>query len=657
MHTNFPEINFEDSLNEEQLCAVKSKDGPALVLAGAGSGKTRTLTYRVAYLLSSGVSPHEILLLTFTNKAAREMLERVEELTSIPKYKLWGGTFHSIAQKILRLHGSLIGLKSNYNILDESEAEDILKASINSIDPHFLKIKDNPKSKVILNIISYSRNTRSDESEEAENRFPLIIDIGSKIKAFKKHYQNSKLKQQVADYDDLLELLLILFKKNPDIALIYQKQFKHVLVDEFQDTNKLQSELINFIAKDHQIMAVGDDAQCIYTWRGANYKNIIDFPEMHPHTNIYKIETNYRSSPEILNFSNNILSSQSEKHYSKKLKSVKPSNSLPYFVPLMDTNIQAQFILKRINGLLQEGYNYSDIAILYRAHYHSMELQMELSRQNIDYVITSGVRFFEQSHIKDLVSQIRFASNYNDLTAFKRFTCLLPKIGSKTSEKIYKIIQTLAEKNNMSFFDCMIHEEVTKKIPSLALEEWKSLCTTIYDVNKSIDRDPPENVVNIATNGWYKNFIKEIHLNWVDREEDLNSLISFASRFETIQELLAQLVLLSSETTEKSNEENKISLKLTTVHQSKGLEFPIVFIIGLADGMFPLKRTIDSGDIEESRRLFYVACTRAKEELYLCYPILNQLGSNYMQFQPSRFIEEIDDKLYQNLKFTQNKNW
>ena len=321
------------------------------------------------------------------------------------------------------------------------------------------------------------------------------------------------------------------------------------------------------------------------------------------------------------------------------------------------TRNQAQFILKRIQGLIDEGFNYSDIAILYRAHYHSMDIQMELSRQNIEYQITSGVRFFEQAHIRDLTAQVRFASNPSDITAFKRFTGLLPRIGPKTSENLHKFTRTYAEKNTLNFCDALRSEVVLKKVPKDAQEEWESLSETIYELNQALETEKPDAIIRLAVDGWYSSFIREIYPNWTDREEDLISLIGFASRFDTIEELLAQLILLASETTERTGEERKHCLRLTTIHQAKGLEFPIVFIIGLADGLFPLKRTIDDGDIEEARRLFYVACTRAQKELYLCYPMLNQQGNNIMRLNPSRFIQEIDPSLFQTLKIAPNRAW
>lgn len=658
MDTDFSPIDFKNALNEEQYAAVTAESGPSLVLAGAGSGKTRTLTYRVAYLLHSGVQPHEILLLTFTNKAAKEMLERVEDLTHIPRHKLWGGTFHSIGQRILRLHGEAIGLKRHYNIIDESEAEDLLKLSIQSVDAKFIKTKDNPKPKVLANLISYARNTRDSVEAVAEDRFPLIVGIGSKVAEFYKHYQATKLKQQVTDYDDLLELLLQLLREHPDIAALYQNRFKHILVDEFQDTNRLQSDIVDTLALHHQVMAVGDDAQCIYTWRGADHQNIMSFTDRHPNASLHKIETNYRSSPEILAFANAILKAQpAGLNFSKELKAVKPSGEQPFFVPLMDTQNQAQFLINRIHGLLDEGYQYSDIAILYRAHYQSMDIQMELSRQNIDYQITSGVRFFEQAHIKDTVAQIRFVSNPSDLSAFKRFACLLPKIGPKTAEKLHELCHRHAEANELNFCNALQAESIQKKVPKDALEEWQSLTDTLVELSALLEKESPEAIVNAAVEGWYSQYIREIYPNWTEREEDLVSLVGFAARFDTLEELLAQLVLLASEISDRSEKEAGQCLRLTTVHQAKGLEFPIVFIIGLADGLFPLKRTIDEGDLEEARRLFYVASTRAQKELYLCYPMLNSQGNTMLRLNPSRFVQEIDPALFQTLKITPTRPW
>ncbi len=654
----FPAIDFRAELNDEQYAAVTAEPGPALVLAGAGSGKTRTLTYRVAYLLQEGCLPSEILLLTFTNKSAREMLERVEDLTGVSRRYLWGGTFHSIAQRILRVHGDLVGLKRHYTILDEGEAESLLKNAIQTVDPKFIKGKNNPKPKVIANLISYARNTCRSVRDEADEHFPFLDGMADKIADFHKTYQNSKLEQQVVDYDDLLEYLLKLLREHPDVAAQYQQRFKHILVDEFQDTNRLQSDIVDSLAANHQVMAVGDDAQCIYTWRGADFDNIMRFTERHQGAEIHKIETNYRSTPEILEFANSVLGAQpAGLGYSKELRAVRPSGEKPYFVPLMDARGQANFIIQRIEGLIDEGRDLSDIAILYRAHYQAMDLQMELTRRNIDYQITSGVRFFEQAHIKDFTAQLRFASNPSDVSAFVRFTCLLPKVGPKTAERLHKFTKTLAEKKGKDFCDALVSEEVLKKVPNDAKEEWPSLAETIREIAAAISSEAPQDIVQIALDGWYSSYIREIYPNWPERADDLQSLVSFAGRYDTMAELLAQLVLLASESNERSPEEQKNCLRLTTIHQAKGLEFPVVFVIGLADGLFPLKRTIDDGNMEEERRLFYVAVTRAMEELYLAYPMLNQQGNSVMRLSPSRFIQEVDTSRYATLRVAPTRSW
>jgi DNA helicase-2/ATP-dependent DNA helicase PcrA len=482
--------------------------------------------------------------------------------------------------------------------------------------------------------------------------------MAAKIDQFYKAYMQAKLDQQVVDYDDLLEYFLRLLREQPEIRQQYQDRFKHVLVDEFQDTNRLQSDIVDQLAGQHQVMAVGDDAQCIYTWRGADFDNIMQFEERHPGAEIHKIETNYRSSPEILEFANAVLASQpSGLGFSKELRPVKPKGERPYFVPVMDTRGQAKFIIERIEGLIDEGRQLSDIAVLYRAHFQAMDLQMELSRLNIDYQITSGVRFFEQAHIKDFTAQLRFASNPADVSAFARFTCLLPKIGPKTAERIHKFTRDRAEKLEKNFCDVLVSDEVLKKVPADAKEEWPSLAETIREISAALSEQSPEEIIQLGLDGWYSSYIREIYPNWTDRADDLQSLVSFASRYETMEEILAQLVLLASESNERSPEEQQNCLRLTTIHQAKGLEFPVVFVIGLADGTFPLKRTIDEGDLEEERRLFYVAVTRAMEELYLSYPMLNNQGNQVMRLNPSRFIQEVDPSRYETLRVAPTRRY
>lgn len=649
-------IDFKSALNEEQYEAVTARYGPALVLAGAGSGKTRTLTYRVAWLLKQGVRPSEILLLTFTNKAAREMLERVEELTAIHPKLFWGGTFHHIGQRVLRSFGESVGLKRSFNIIDESDAEALLTETIKDTDKEFLKIKDYPKAKVISNIISFSRNTMRNIDDVMEDKHPYFVELTDRIEQFHKLYRARKLEQQVCDYDDLLEYWLKVLETNEDAARFYPNRFQHVLVDEYQDTNTLQSKIIDLMGKHHQIMAVGDDAQCIYTWRGANFDNIISFPQRHPGTEIYKIETNYRSTPEILRFANNVLDTQPPGlGFKKELRPSREGIIHPYFIQTIDTRQQAQFVASRILRLVEDGSrDFKDIAVLYRAHFHAMDLQIELSRRGVPFVITSGVKFFEQAHVRDLVSQLRFACNPEDSTAFLRFTGLLPKVGTRTSMKLLEEGKSLAAKESMPLLDAFLHSKIIKKVPEASREEWPSLIQTLKDLQTAIETARPERVVELAVEGWYSSFIREVYPNWTSRMDDLESLVGFASRFDTMEELLAQLILLNSETTDRSIESNGQCVRLTTIHQSKGLEFPVVFVIGLADGQLPLKRAIEEDNIEEERRLFYVAVTRAMDELYLSYPILTVQGGPPTRMEASRFVQSLPKDCFETISMVRN---
>ena len=644
-----PSIDFKAELNDDQFQAVTAPDGPALVLAGAGSGKTRTLTYRVAYLLTNGVSPEAILLLTFTNKASKQMLERVEQLTGVGAHRFLGGTFHHVGGQILRLFGDTIGLPRNFTILDDGDSDSLLNEVIRELDPSFFKSKENPKAKPIKGLISYARNVMLPVEQIAKGRYPSNVELLAKIGDFASDYQDIKLERGLADYDDLLVYCLEVLSNNEDAARYYQDRFSHILVDEYQDVNSLQAQIIEKIGVNHQIMAVGDDAQCIYTWRGADLDQIMGFPERHPGTRIFKIETNYRSSPEILNLANCILDNRAEESsYSKILKPSRPHQGLPVVVPTMDGYQQADFILSKVENLVDGGAQYDDIAILYRAHYHAMELQVELSRRGLPFVITSGLRFFEQAHVKDLVAQIRFVANPKDVTAFLRFACLLPKIGEKTAAKLLAIAEKAAREKGLRITDALAEEELFKKVPSDAKEDWEGLVKTLQSLDRLAGNATPTKVVDEAIHGWYQEYLRATYENWPRREEDLESLVDFASKHENLHEMLSQLVLLSSESGDRVVRQGERCLRLSTIHQSKGLEFPHVFIIGLADGLFPNKRAIDGeGDLEEERRLFYVATTRAERSLHLVFPMLSNQKGAPVRLMQSRFLKELPAGQYE----------
>jgi len=711
---SFASIDYAAALNEDQLAAVTATQGPALVLAGAGSGKTRTLTYRVAWLLEQGLDPWNILLLTFTNKAAREMLGRVEDLTGVARHKFWGGTFHSVGQRFLRRHGDVVGIPPNFTILDEGDADALMSDVVRSIDPSFTKHKEHPKPKVIHDLFSYARNTRQSLGKVIVDKHPWLEEIGEQLQHFYTAFQQAKLEKHVCDYDDLLEHWLRVLQTDEPVRTYYQQRFRQILVDEYQDTNKLQSEIVDLIAGNHQIMAVGDDAQCIYTWRGANFDNIRGFPERHPGTQIFKIEINYRSTPEVLRFANGILDHQHvAEGFHKHLRAVRPSKRKPVVVAALDTKQQAQLVLMRIRELHEtDGVPLRDIAVLYRAHYQAMDLQIELSRAGLPFTITSGVRFFEQAHVRDLVAHLRFAHNPRDTVAFIRLASLLPKVGARKAEAALNAALDAARSNGKTLIAALTYDSVAAKLPAEARGDFKDLALTLQNLEEALAQTgaaqlhpekqlPPEqdhsqvslfeddfsqvppassplpaprsarksssasvpqslsssvpspsDIVRLAIEVWYGDYLRNIHDNWQSRRDDLDSIIGFAARFEDMNELLAQLVLLNSETSDRKVEPEADTVWLTTIHQAKGLEFPVVFLIGAADGLLPLKRAIEEGDVEEERRLFYVASTRAKDELMVLYPRIVTQGGPPAVLDPSRFLAELDPDSYDQFKAT-----
>ncbi|MGI8432086.1 MAG: ATP-dependent helicase, partial [Chthoniobacterales bacterium] len=431
-------LDYRAELNDQQYAAVTAPPGPLLVIAGAGSGKTRTLTYRVAYLLENGVDPRNILLLTFTNKAARQMLDRVANLLPVDASGLWGGTFHSIGNRMRRRHGSALGFDSGFTIMDREDQKDLINSVVAGagIDPKEIRF---PKGDVLADIFSFVVNTERTMEELLAEKFPYFLPLIDQIKDVHKRYEKRKKSTNSMDFDDLLEKTLRMLKEHEEIAAYYRRQFQFILVDEYQDTNKIQADLIDLLAAEHEnVMVVGDDAQSIYSWRGANFQNILAFPRRYPKAQVFKIEINYRSVPEILSVANAAIAPNTQQ-FRKNLSAARTTNhARPALVALNDGGEQARFIAQRILELRDEGIELNEIAILYRAHYHAVELQLELSRRGIPYQITSGIRFFEQAHIKDVAAFIRFVANPRDEVAFKRMIRLLPGIGGKSAENLWQ---------------------------------------------------------------------------------------------------------------------------------------------------------------------------------------------------------------------------
>ena len=659
-HPGVPPIDFPAALNDEQFAAVTAEPGPLLVLAGAGSGKTRTLTYRVAYLLSKGVRPAEILLLTFTNKASKEMLHRVQELTGVEPGRFWGGTFHSIGNRALRIYGDAIGLQKNFTILDADESESLLKQVVETESKLFFKDKTNPKPGPLFNVLSLARNTQKSIADTVERYFPQYSEIKHMLPPFAAAYAEKKRAQGVVDYDDLLELWLELLTKAPDVAAYFANRFRHILVDEYQDTNTIQSQIIDALSAHHQVMAVGDDAQCIYSWRGADFENLMTFEDRHPGTVIHRIETNYRSTPQILALANGVLNAQPKgRHFDKELRAARKNSHKPMVVQSIDDREQAEFILKRIHALIEEeGVSPNEIAVLYRSHFHALEVQVALSKAGVPYQITSGVKFFERQHVRDLIAFIQFVANPRNESAWQRIAILLPKVGEKGAQKIHAAAFDHAKLMQHDFVDALATDDVKSKVAKDAKEEWASFCASLKQVSDVMRTGKPESVVSTAIDGWYGDYMKGAYADYIDRLEELKALIGFAGRFDDIAEMLAQVALMNGETSERHVDFPPDTVKLTTVHQAKGLEFDVVFVIGVADGMFPGRRSIEADDVEEERRLFYVAVTRAKNELYICYPkVASRAGPGGMLLTPSRFLTELDPDLYEPLRIKRQFGW
>ncbi|MFI5356629.1 MAG: ATP-dependent helicase [Opitutales bacterium] len=655
-----PPIDFRAQLNDEQYHAVTAAPGPMLVLAGAGSGKTRTLTYRVAWLLSQGVKPGEILLLTFTNKAAKEMLHRVQDLTGIEPQRFWGGTFHSLGHRALRIYGEAINLPRSFTILDADESESLLKQAVEADDKVFFKDKTHPRPGPLFDVLSLARNTQLSLTETVDRNFPQYSDLKDRFPAFAAAYEKRKRAQNVVDYDDLLELWLQLLQTAPEVAHYFAQRFRHLLVDEYQDTNTLQARIVDLLAPHHCVMAVGDDAQCIYSWRGANFENIMTFPDRHPGTVIHRIETNYRSTPEILALANGVLLAQPQgRHFDKELRAARGHAQKPFVVQTMDDREQAEFLLKRMRALVEdEGVSANQIAVLYRSHFLALEVQLALSRAGIPYHITSGVKFFERQHIRDLVALLRFVYNPADTQAWQRIAILLPKVGEKGAQKIHAAALDHSRLLQKNFLDVLASDDVKSKVAKDARDDWASFCASLTQIADTMREGTPAAVVETAIEGWYGDYLKGAFADYVDRLDEVKALVGFAGRFEDMQDLLAQIVLLNSETSDRQVDPEAEAIKLTTVHQAKGLEYDVVFIIGLADGQFPGRRSIEAGDVEEERRLFYVAVTRARNELYLCYPkVATRGGPGGMLLSPSRFLLEIPGDLYEPLKIRRNYGW
>jgi len=640
------QIDYAAELNPQQHAAVTSAPGPALVIAGAGSGKTRTLTYRVAFLLEQGIPPDRILLLTFTNKAAREMMGRVSELLGREMRELWGGTFHSIGARVLRRNAEQLNYRPDFSILDREDSTDLIKTCVAAAEIDTKQTRF-PKADLLMGIFSMAVNQKQSIAEVVAEGHPHFIPITDLIEKVGQLYHQRKRDSNVMDFDDLLVRWLDLLEQNESVRRHYQGKFQFILVDEYQDTNRIQSDIIELLGGGSgNIMVVGDDSQSIYSWRGANFRNILDFPKRHPDAQVFKIEINYRSTPEILNVANAAIRANVEQ-FTKRLEPAKSGGVKPILAACDDANQQSAFVAQRMLELREEGVPLENMAVLYRAHFHALELQLELTRRNIPFSISSGIRFFEQAHIKDVSAYLKWVNNPMDELSFKRLVLMLPGVGARTADKLWQRFRGLDNADVAA--DLM---SISKAVPKKAELAWAQFAATISQLHDPAVNHQPAKMIRLVVDAGYDEYLKATHTNWRQRLDDVEQLENFAMQFSDTTEFLTQLSLLTnveaeSDRTDRQGDDDE-RVKLSTIHQAKGLEFDVVFIIMLCDGLFPSERsmTTQAGE-EEERRLFYVAVTRARQELYLIWPFMRAMasyGGDAMQHR-SRFLDEIPEEL------------
>ena len=630
--------DFSKLLNPEQCAAATAPDGPILVLAAAGTGKTRTLVHRVAYLVEQGVPPDRILLLTFTNRAAREMMERAEKVVGPEAYAIWSGTFHSICARFLRRYGTFLGYSPGFSIIDDDDQKkllnEIIKATVK--DP-----KSFPKKEVVAKMIS-----------EAANESRPIADIAARwqtreagftpeeIVAVAAAYDKRKRELNAMDFDDLLVNGLKLLKTVDRVREMLQEHFLYVLVDEYQDTNGLQAEFTDILAARHRnIMAVGDDFQCIYTWRGAQIENILDFPKRWKGCRIVKLERNYRSVPGILDVANTVMKDAPQR-FEKKLRPARGgAGLLPILYSVFDGRTQAAEILNRIQIVRENGYRYADMAVLYRSHFQSIEIQMTLARQGIPFRITSGVGVFEQIHVKNVLAYLRLLLCPTDELSFRRFATLLPGVGEKTAATLWKKLS-----GRFDCHDAADRDKLGGLLGAKAKIVWPALSKCFADSAAHLEANEIGDLIDDYLDFFYEDYLRA---EWepADAEERLADVHELGAQIAASDGGLAGFlsdVALLTNLDARRNQPKDDRVTLSTVHQAKGMEWPVVFVPWCSQGLFPSAKALEENHLDEERRLFYVAVTRAKDELFLFAPTVRTMSDGgILPVEPSVFVKEI----------------
>ncbi len=636
--------DFAAQLNPEQLAVATAPGGPMLVVAGAGSGKTRALIYRLAYLLRAGVEPGRVMLVTFTNRAAREMLQRAELIAPDKTRHVWGGTFHHIANRLLRKHGRAIGISPDFTILDREDSADLLKSCVTEAGIVIEKRRF-PQKKVLTEISSFVQNTLEPLDKVLAKRFPMFLQECEDLQRVLTCYARRKRERQLLDYDDMLTAWHVLLTQNDAVREQLAAHFQHVLVDEYQDTNALQGAIVDILAGTHRnICVVGDDSQSIYSFRGATFENIIGFRQRYPDACEYRLETNYRSTPEILELANASIAVNTRR-LPKELRAVRPSGLRPAVTACYDGAAQARFIAEYALHLLDQGRKLGDIAVLYRSHWNSMEIQLEFQRRNIPFQVRGGLRFFEQAHIKDVLAYLRLVRNPRDELAWLRVLQLIPKVGGGLAQRVWSRLSESADP-----LQAAARPETAALLPRPAQPFYRAFAATLAEI--ALLRSPADMIDAVMTKS-YGNYLESHYDHAPLRKEDIKGLTTFSAQYKEVDSFLAEIALASEFAGENvvTGPQEQEFVVLSTVHQAKGLEWPVVFIPWLADGRFPTDFCINSReDEEEERRVFHVAVTRAKDELYLSVPqFLRSRGNAMIMMKPSRFLMELQGDLTEQL--------
>ena len=629
-------IRYETALNASQLEAVTHTSGPLLVIAGAGSGKTRTLTYRAAYLVEKGVSPAAILLLTFTRKASQEMLRRATQLLDDRCEKISGGTFHSFANATLRKYASHLGLDPAFGILDRVDSENLIGILRKEMQPE-TKHRSFPRKKTLADIFSRAVNKGLTIEEIIDIDYPHFASYLAVIEQLHHNFETRKHEHHFLDYDDLLVFLNQLLSSQPEIRDHISSSYQYLMVDEYQDTNKIQAEILYRLTNvNKNIMVVGDDAQSIYAFRGANFRNIIDFPKIFPGTRMVALEENYRSVQPILTLTNVIISRAKEK-YTKNLFTRKSGGTTPVMVNAEDEYSQSRFVIDQIKNLQHQGIALNEIAVLFRASFHSFDLEIELSREGIAFVKMGGFKFVESAHIKDVLAHMRVMANVYDRISWYRILLLIEKIGPKSAQKIFETI--IKEKSGYT------------GLLSAGIDRIKGL-DRLMDLFSTLDAHQ----MSIAEIGktiidYYFPILKETYDDHPRRTRDLEHLTEIMDRYKSLDQFLTDMALeppnVSFENSLYNSDSTPDRLILSTIHSAKGLEWHTVFVIWALDGRFPSVHILHKEEeLEEELRLMYVAATRAKEKLFFTYPgNVYDRSTGLILNRPSRYLDGITDDI------------